>query len=258
VLRRLFSHQASEAATFDVIVRGKPVEVAVRRNAAARRITLRVKNATGQVVLTLPKRVPLRQGRTFALRQVDWLADRLETVPEAVPFARGKVIPLRGVPHRLVWRGVRGVTRVEPAIPGQVRVIGVCGSEDHFARRVSDFLKREARKDIEPAVKRYSRKLRVPVGRISVKDTISRWGSCSAKGDLAFSWRLILAPSFVLDYLAAHEVAHRREMNHGERFWRIVHRLFPDTDEAEDWLKLHGSNLHRYGMQPVKKRRRRR
>ena len=241
-----------------MIVRGRPIEVAVRRNAAARRITLRVKNATGQVVLTLPKRVPLTQGRSFALRQVDWLADRLSTVPEAVPFARGKVILLRGVPHRLVWRGARGVTRVEPYVPGQVRVIGVCGPEEHFARRVSDFLKREARKDIEPAVKRYARRLRVPVGRISVKDTISRWGSCSAKGDLAFSWRLILAPSFVLEYLCAHEVAHRREMNHGDNFWRIVHRLFPETDDAEEWLKQNGTDLHRYGMQPVKKPRRRR
>lgn len=236
-----------------MIVRGRPVEIAVRRNAAARRITLRVKNATGQVVLTLPKRVSLVHGQSFAMRQVDWLADRLETMPEAVPFARGKIVPLRGVPHRLVWRGVRGITRVEPHVPGRVRTIGVYGPEDHFSRRVTDFLKREAKKDVEPAVRRYAKALRVPVGRISVKDTISRWGSCSAKGDLAFSWRLVLAPPFVLDYLAAHEVAHRREMNHGDRFWKIVYRLFPDTDEAEAWLRANGSDLHRYGITPVER-----
>jgi predicted metal-dependent hydrolase len=258
VLRRLFSHQAHEPASFDVIVRGRPVEVAVRRNAAARRITLRVKNATGQVVLTLPKRASLIHGRDFASRQVDWIADRLATFPEPVPFARGKIIPLRGVPHRLVWRGVRGVTRIEPQEPGRVRVIGVYGPEEHFSRRVLDFLKREARKDIEPTVERHARRLRVAVGRISVKDTISRWGSCSVKGDLAFSWRLILAPTFVLDYLCAHEVAHRREMNHGDRFWNIVYRLFPDTDEAEAWLKTQGSDLHRYGINMPKRTRRRR
>jgi predicted metal-dependent hydrolase len=257
VLRRLFSHEAHEPASFDVIVRGRPVEVAVRRNAAARRITLRVKNATGQVVLTLPKRASLLHGHDFAMRQVDWIADRLETVPEAVPFARGNFIPLRGVPHRLVWRGLRGVTRVEPQEPGRPRVIGVYGPEEHFSRRVSDFLKREAKKDIEPTVQRHASKLRVEIGRISVKDTISRWGSCSAKGDLAFSWRLILAPPFVLDYLCAHEVGHRREMNHGDRFWKIVYRLFPETEDAEAWLKAHGSDLHRYGMIPPEKRTRR-
>ena len=152
---------------------------------------------------------------------------------------------------------MRGVTRVEPQEPGRPRVIGVYGPEEHFSRRVSDFLKREAKKDIEPTVQRHARKLRVDIGRISVKDTISRWGSCSAKGDLAFSWRLILAPPFVLDYLCAHEVGHRREMNHGDRFWKIVYRLFPETEEAEAWLKAHGSDLHRYGMIPPEKRTRR-
>lgn len=234
-----------------MMVRGRPVEIAVRRNAAARRITLRVKNATGQVVLTLPKRTSLMHGHDFALRQVDWIADRLETVPQPVPFARGRTIPLRGVPHRLVWRGVRGITRVEPPVAGQVRVIGVYGPEEHFSRRVLDFLKREARKDIEPAVKRHAAALNVPVGRISIKDTVSRWGSCSVKGDLAFSWRLVLAPPFVLDYLAAHEVAHRREMNHGDRFWKHVYRIFPETDAAETWLKTNGPDLHRYGMMPA-------
>lgn len=255
VLSPFFSQKAGEPATFDMIVRGRPIEIAVRRNAAARRITLRVKNPTGQVVLTLPKRVPLTHGQSFALRQVDWIADRLATVPEAVPFVRGKIIPLRGVPHRLVWRGVRGITKIEPHEPGRVRTIGVYGPEEHFSRRVLDFLKREARKDIEPTVARHAEELRVPYGRVSIKDTISRWGSCSVKGDLAFSWRLVLAPPFVLDYLCAHEVAHRREMNHGDRFWKIVYRLFPETDAAEDWLKTHGSDLHRYGMVPHKPRR---
>lgn len=247
MLRRLFSNKGQEPASFDILVRGRPVQVSVRRNASARRITLRVKNATGQVVLTLPKRTSFVHGQDFAMRQVDWIAERLETMPEVVPFEPGRVIPLRGVPHQLVWRGVRGVTAAEPPVPGQVRVIGVYGPEDHFSRRVSDFLKREAKKDIEPAARRFAEELDVPLGRISVKDTISRWGSCSAKGDLAFSWRLILAPPFVLDYLAAHEVAHRREMNHGDRFWAIVHRLFPQTPEAEDWLKAKGPELHRYG-----------
>jgi hypothetical protein len=115
------------------------------------------------------------------------------------------------------------------------------------ARRVRDFLEAEAKRDLSAAVKRYTARLGVDASRITVRDTKSRWGSCSAKGALNFSWRLILAPPFVLDYLAAHEVGHLKEMNHSSRFWRVVHGLCPRTDEAEDWLKRHGTELHRFG-----------
>jgi predicted metal-dependent hydrolase len=114
-------------------------------------------------------------------------------------------------------------------------------------RRVRDFLEREAKRDLQAAVARHTAALGIPARRITVRDTRSRWGSCSAKGYLNFSWRLILAPPFVLDYLAAHEVAHLKEMNHSPRFWREVHALCPRTEEAERWLKRHGTDLHRYG-----------
>jgi predicted metal-dependent hydrolase len=96
-------------------------------------------------------------------------------------------------------------------------------------------------------VKRYCARLGVVAKRITVRDTTSRWGSCSARGALSFSWRLVLAPPMVLDYLAAHEVAHLRELNHSPRFWRLVKLACPQTDEAEEWLKRHGSDLHRFG-----------
>ena len=82
---------------------------------------------------------------------------------------------------------------------------------------------------------------------IAIRDTKSRWGSCSSTGTLSFSWRLIMAPPLVLDYLAAHEVAHLKELNHSNRFWTLLHELCPATDEAERWLKRHGAELHRYG-----------
>ena len=90
--------------------------------------------------------------------------------------------------------------------------------------------------------------LGVKVKRISIRDQSSRWGSCTSAGSLSFSWRLILAPPYVLDYLAAHEVAHLVEMNHSARFWRVVGKVCPHTERAKTWLDTHGNDLHRYGI----------
>jgi predicted metal-dependent hydrolase len=153
---------------------------------------------------------------------------------------------LRGVDHRIVHRPhARGVVWVEQGEDGPL--ICVAGERPHVPRRVADFLKREARRDIEAAVARHARAIGVAPKRIAVRDTTSRWGSCSSTGRLSFSWRLILAPRFVLDYLAAHEVAHMTHMNHSPKFWALVHRVYPDTDRAEAWLKAHGATLHRFG-----------
>ena len=114
-------------------------------------------------------------------------------------------------------------------------------------RRVADFLKREAGKDIEAAVRRYVKAIGATPRRIAVRDTVSRWGSCSSTGGLSFSWRLILAPPFVLDYLAAHEVAHLIHLNHSPKYWTLLRRACPETDRAEAWLKVHGASLHRFG-----------
>lgn len=224
------------------------VAIAVRRNPQARRMTLRVRSAARDVTLTLPARTSLAAARDFVERHVGWIEQRLARLPERVPFAQGEIIPLRGEPHRIVLKeSVRGLVRVEPGLRGDTPVLAVYGLAAHAARRLGDFLKREARDDLTEAVGRHAAALGVTVGRMTIKDTKSRWGSCSVAGDLAFSWRLVLAPPYVLDYLAAHEVAHRKEMNHGPRYWAHVARIVPDYDRAEAWLKAHGATLHRYG-----------
>jgi predicted metal-dependent hydrolase len=124
----------------------------------------------------------------------------------------------------------------------------VAGEAPHVARRVRDYLKREAKRELEAASRRYAEQLDVKIKRVSVRDQASRWGSCSTTGMLSYSWRLILAPPFVLDYLAAHEVAHLVEMNHSRSFWRIVGRICPNTARAKTWLDSHGADLHRYGV----------
>ncbi|WP_375456571.1 M48 family metallopeptidase [uncultured Methylobacterium sp.] len=230
----------------DIVHDGECYRIAVRRRPTARRLTLRVSAATGEVVITLPARSAIATAQRFAASHGGWIAARLARVPERVPFADGAVLPLRGVPHRVVRRGSRsGVTRAEAG--GAEPILSVSCGEEYVARRVRTFLEREVRGDLDRAVAHYAVKLGQGPARITIRDTRSRWGSCTAGGALNFSWRLILAPPLVLDYLVAHEMAHLREMNHSSRFWTLLGGLCPEVEAAEAWLKRNGTALHRYG-----------
>jgi predicted metal-dependent hydrolase len=243
----LFRRVPADPAHLRVRHAGQAFKVALRRRPTAKRITLRVSNATGEVVLTIPERTDLATAQRFVDTHGDWIATRLARVPERVAFHDGAIVPLRGVPHRVVhWTNIRGTTQATKDLEGEP-IIAVSGDGPHVARRMREFLEAEAKRDLSTAVRRHTVALGVTAKRITVRDTKSRWGSCSARGALSFSWRLILAPPFVLDYLAAHEVAHLRELNHSHRFWKLTHQLCPKTDEAELWLKRHGSDLHRFG-----------
>jgi predicted metal-dependent hydrolase len=158
------------------------------------------------------------------------------------------LLPFRGEPHRITHRqGARGTVWTESDGNGG-RLLCVAGHAPHLGRRVADFLQREAKCDLEAASRRFATDLGLRVRRVCVRDQSSRWGSCSTTGVLSFSWRLVLAPRYVLEYLAAHEVAHLVEMNHSVRFWRLVNRLAPDHTRAKAWLDAHGADLHRYGF----------
>jgi predicted metal-dependent hydrolase len=227
-----------DAATYRVIL---------KRHRQARRYTLRIRAASREVVLTMPWRGSVKEAKAFAERNGGWIAARLKRLPQGLRFADGIDIPLRGVAHRVVHRpGARGTVWTELDGSGQP-LLCVAGDSAHLARRVRDFLKREAKRELDAACRRYAAALGVAVKRLSVRDQVSRWGSCSTSGVLSFSWRLILAPPHVLDYLAAHEVAHLVEMNHSRRFWRVLMRICPDMEPARAWLNAHGTTLHRYG-----------
>ena len=245
---RLFQRGAPRAPIghFEIAHSGAVHQVALRRLRSARRFTLRVRAASRDVVLTMPARASLKAAREFAERHAAWIGARLDRLPEPVYFEPSSFAPLRGVDHRIVHcPGARGVAWTAESDEGPI--LCVAGERAHAPRRVTDYLKREARRDLEAAAARYCAALGVQKRRITLRDTTSRWGSCSSTGALNFSWRLILAPSFVLNYLAAHEVAHLVHMDHSAAFWRLTRRLFPETDRAEAWLKAHGADLHRYG-----------
>ena len=231
---------------FEVMTESGNVAVALRRHPRARNYTLRVGTAKGAPVLTMPTRGSLAEAQAFLERHADWLESQIGKLPEVQPVADGATIPLRGVMHRIhhvpVARGTVtvGVFEGEP-------VIVVPGRPEHLRRRVVDFLKREARRDLERAALRHAMMLGVRIKAIRLRDQSSRWGSCTATGHLSFSWRLVMAPPFVLDYLAAHEVAHLQEMNHSPRFWHLVESVCPETRAARNWLNKEGPRLHAIG-----------
>ncbi|RDV03891.1 M48 family metallopeptidase [Undibacter mobilis] len=244
--RALFSRRASEPSIISISFGDEIFDIALRRNAQARRFTLRVQSARREVVLTLPPRGSLKQARDFAERNAAWIATRLARLPQPIPFVDGAVVPLRGTPHLIVHRPqARGAVWTEAE--GEAALLCVAGEAPHVARRIRDYLKKEARRDLDIASRRAASALGVTLRRVSVRDQSSRWGSCSTTGVLSYSWRLILTPPFVLEYLAAHEAAHLVEMNHSRAFWRQVERICPDFRRAKSWLDVHGAELHRYG-----------
>ncbi|MDP2298455.1 MAG: SprT family zinc-dependent metalloprotease [Pseudolabrys sp.] len=248
-LRALFSRRTSEPSVITVEFDREVYLVQLRRNRLARRYTLRIHSARREVVLTLPPRGSLKQAREFAQKHGAWIAARLQRLPRPAPFVDGMVLPLRGLDHRIAHRPhARGTVWTEAEGEGDARVLCVAGAAPHIPRRVRDYLKREAKRELEVASKQAALVLGVTVKRVSIRDQSSRWGSCSTTGVLSYSWRLILAPSFVLEYLAAHEAAHLVEMNHSRAFWRQVERVCPDFKRAKAWLDAHGADLHRYGM----------
>lgn len=223
-------------------IKGQTVPLAVHRNPRARRLTLRLDAAGGGLHLVLPWGVSQAEGLDFARSRFDWIESQLAALPPRVPFAPGATIPFLGRPHviRHMRNGRRGVWRE----PGR---INVSGQIEHLPRRVADFLKAEARQELSWRAHEKAAQVKRRIASISLRDTRSRWGSCSHSGSLNFSWRLVLAPAMVADYVVAHEVAHLVHLNHSPRFWSLVARLTDHSDQAERWLKANGPSLLRYG-----------
>ena len=218
-----------------------PIALDIRPSARARRLSLRVSRLDGRVTLTLPKGASRRHALSFVEDKADWIRRHLADRPDAEVPMPGTRLPFRGTDHPVVTGPGRSVRLAD----GRIEVPH--HDPARTPARLMAFLKHEARAALAEAVDRHAATLAVTPARLTLRDTRSRWGSCTTKGDLMFSWRLVMAPPEVLDYVAAHEVAHLEHMNHSARFWALTKRLFPETDRAEAWLKQHGRDLHRYG-----------
>ena len=220
----------------------RDVTLAIHRHRRARRLTLHVDQASGEVRLVLPQRAPLREGFAFAKRKAGWIRAQLDALPPRRPFVEGAAVPYLGQPHvvRRDPAARRGVWRDD----GEIRV---SGQPEFLPRRLTDFLKREARRELTERAHSKADTIGRRVKRISLRDTKSRWGSCASTGEINFSWRLIMAPEPVLDYVVAHEVAHLAYMDHNRAFWKLVTELTDEVAAPQRWLREHGSGLLRYG-----------
>lgn len=219
-----------------------PCPVRWRRSARARRVSLRIDARAGAVVVTLPPRTNRRAGMALLATHAAWVREKLAALAPHIVFAPGSELPLGGLPH---------VIRHDPAAaPGVTLAAGAIiagGPEAALPRQVAAFLKSEAQRRIRVLATGHAALLGVAPKAIRLKDTRSRWGSCAPDGTLAFSWRLVMAPDWVLDYVVAHEVAHLKELNHSPRFWTQVERLTPHRDAAVEWLRVNGPALLRVG-----------
>jgi len=220
---------------------GLPPDLTIRVDGRARRISLRL-NAEGAPVLTLPHPRMKAEGLRFVAQKRGWLDAQRARLPVRVPFAPGETVPVRGEPHEIVL-----AARARDPVRTADGVLHVGGRAETVAALVEGWLRAEARRALVQAVAHHSTALGLEPPPLSLRDPKTRWGSCSSARRLSFSWRLAMAPADVLDYVAAHEVAHLRELNHSDRFWLLVEGLMPSFEVQEAWLKRHGRELHRYG-----------
>lgn len=219
-----------------ICLSGMPeIEVTLRRSARARRVSLRVSALDGRVTLTAPPRVPERDIRAFAEEKRAWILKARDNAPAALNVSTAASLPVAGRQHAVHRRPVRSAF-----VEGNALIL----PERRPGASARAYFKLRARDDLSRAVDHYADSLDVRVSALTLRDTRSRWGSCTAGGRLMFSWRLAMAPEDVLDYVAAHEVAHRVHMDHSEAFWSVVGRLRPDWREARDWLRREGPALH--------------
>ncbi len=224
---------------------GENVTVRLEINPKARRLILRLDERHREAVAVAPSRRKLRDAASFASERVDWIADRLAELPVRTALVPGAEFTLRG---QLCQVSLDGPGRRANLIVGDPDILSVPGDAETTERRVERYLRKEARRDLEAAVARHCTSLGVKASAVSIKDTRSRWGSCTSDGRLSFSWRLILAPPDVLDYVAAHECSHLLEMNHSAAFWTHVERCCPDWQRLRGWLRREGQRLHAVGV----------
>lgn len=245
---RLQAHAEAPDAPQMVLLRPRallpevPCPVRWRRSARARRLSLKICPLEAAVIVTLPMRASVKAGMALLHENAQWVTQHLRNIKPAEALAAGATVPIGDVPHEIIHtpEGRAGVVLREGRLV-------VSGGVEFLPRRVLDFLRREAGRRLLAASIPHAAALGVRPRVIRVKDTRSRWGSCAPDGTLAFSWRLVMAPDWVLDYVVAHEVAHLRELNHSPRFWALVEQLTPHHDAANAWLKREGPRLLRVG-----------
>lgn len=229
-----------------LVLSDRTIPLKIAANPRARRLTMRIEAGGKGVKVTMPVGMSLKQVEIFIERHRGWIEARLKKlpIPQSEPMLKdGVKVPFLGTPHLICHVGGRGVVEISKTDDGRPCLL-VYGDKQFLTRRLRDFFKKQAENTINPLVTRLADEVGRKPKIIRYKDTVSRWGSCSADGALSFSWRIMMAPKSVVHYLVAHEVAHLIEMNHGPHFWALCEKLAPDAKTARAWLKRNGQSLH--------------
>jgi predicted metal-dependent hydrolase len=219
-------------------------------NPRARRLSIRIDARAGEAVLIAPSERKLAEVVAFARTKADWMRERLAERPQGTPIQPGAVIDLFGRPTRLISTGGAGAARLTEDADGPLIASG--GEGEAYARRVENLFKRVARDTLQTRTDVHLRTLGQDAGRgpvkMSIADPKSRWGSCSPHNrSIRYSWRVVMAPPAVIDYLAAHEVAHLVHADHSPAYWAVVQRLVGDHRPHRAWLRANGAALHAVG-----------
>ena len=243
--------QAPRPRSGDVVqVEGHSVRLAV--NARARRVSLRLDAQRREVVATAPSLHQLADALAFAEARASWIAQRMAGLAAPVRFVPGVLIEVGGRPVRLERAAMRTRPTLKPSTELEPARLIASGEGEAFARAVQRALRTEALVRLQARTAYHCGVLGQPVPPVALQDARSRWGSCrkaqpGVPAAIRYSWRLVLAPSEVLDYVAAHECAHLVDANHGLEFWALVRRLHCDPSAASVWLKANGARLHAFG-----------
>ena len=215
------------------------VQIFVKKSQIAKRVSLRVSGVDGNVFLIVPVHVKMKDAEKFVCGKVEWIRKPIVNKIEKVLVKHGTVLPIGGVPHTIIAGGGKKIILKEGTIIAPLK-------EKSFNLRLKAFLIELARQRFCERTDYYTKLIEKKYSRITIRDTKSRWGSCSVAGNISYSWRLVLAPKSVLDYLVVHEVSHLVEMNHSINFWKQVEALMPNYKEFRFWLKQNGERLHSY------------
>lgn len=222
---------------------GRSLDLALRRSVRARNMLIRILEVEGRAELVLPRRVSMAEGWRFAEEKARWIDARLAALPPHIPFEHGAVVLYGGGPLELR----HAPARRGGALRRHDDHLEVPGPAERFARAVRAWYVAEARRELGGRAHAIAQEIGRSIRRITIRDPETRWGSCSTAGHLSFSWRLMMAPGFVADYVVAHEVAHLKAMHHGRSFWALVEKLYGDPEPPRRWLNDHGLALRRYG-----------
>lgn len=220
--------------------------VTVKRSKRAKRVALRLDPVERVINLVVPEKMPLHKAYYFAQNHEDWVKETLNKLPDVIPFSHGQKLTVFG--DEITINVLQNPDKKRIKITVENEHLNIITYHDDYQNRIKTYLKKTAKAGLSDIASEKAALIEKHISSISVRDTKSRWGSCSADGAISFSWRLIFAPYDAIDYVVAHEVAHLQHMDHSKDFWNLCEKLCLNYSAGKNWMKQHGNELMRYGQ----------